>query len=162
MARCPVQPDHQAAVLDPPVRVQQASPGCPHVGPQGVCDEGVQPARSQSFDVVVEEEEDLAPSLAGGGVIEPCPFERTWVVQDAHAVRPGEPFDQRQCLEVGRAVVNQQELKVGFARGGTDGVDARAEESRLVAEGDDDGDPDASREPALDVECASPSAAAHV
>ena len=136
------QADHETAVLQVTIGVEEASPDCTDVGALRLRVQRGQPARAVGFDVVVQEQEDVTPGDARGGVVETGPVERPSVPQDPYVGAALQLIDQRHRLGIGRPVVDQHQLDLLTPGRRCDGVHAGAQEPGLVAERDQDADAD--------------------
>ena len=144
MACSPREPHDQAAVLQTAVRVEQPCPGGADVRPERLRAERGQPPAPECLDVVVEEQQDVAPRRLRASVVQRRPVEGPGIGQHADVGAVGEALDQGQGLRVGGSVVDQDDLNAGVHGGRrSDGVDAGAEEPRLVPKGDQDAHRDA-------------------
>src|ERR1700751_1325094 len=91
--------DHDTAMLQPAVGIEQPGPDRPDVRAQGVSRHDVEPTVPASLDVIVEEKKDLPAGGPGRIVVELRPIEGSRVRDDPDVASPLEIFKECENLE---------------------------------------------------------------
>ncbi len=136
------QAQHDAAVLDGAIGVQQLGPHDADLGPLRMVEHGVQPVAAQRGRVVVQQDEVLASRHTRRRVVDGGIVERMRIAQhaDARVVHRLQPVQPRTCGKLGTLVVHQDDFVILVGGLFQEGAHASLHHGELVLGRDDDGD----------------------
>ena len=103
----PVSPTTRPQCCRRPIRIEEPGPCGGDVGSERLGAEWRQPIALARLDVVVEEQQDVAPGNCCPGVVERRPIERPRVAEHPDIGSVGQPFHQGERLGVGGSVVDR-------------------------------------------------------